>query len=493
MTDLAWLSGKQLATRIRRGDLSSLEALDALVARIGRLNPVINAVVCTDLPRARRAARAADRARARGADLGPLHGVPMTVKESFDLAGLPTTVGYPEQRDNRPEQDALIVQRLVAAGAIVFGKTNLPVAMADWQSFNPVYGTTVNPWDTSRVPGGSSGGSAAALAAGLTPLEYGSDIGASIRNPAHYCGVFGHKPTIGIVPGRGHGLPPYVHDRDIAVVGPLARTASDLELLFKLTAGPDPDWQPGWALRLRPSTRRSLKGLRVGVLPNAPTTKMARRAPTAEVDRPVQDVLAGLAEAMRRAGARVSYEPALPFDLAEVHQVYFMLLRAATSGGVTDAQYADALARRPSVRDDDWAYESMLVRANTLPHREWHRWNAARMAIVDGWRRWFERFDLLLCPTAATTAFEHRQQGERWERMLSVNGHPQPSTTQMFWAGLGGVAGLPATVIPAGLAADGLPVGAQLIGARGADLELLRVARLLEREGFAFRAPPGLD
>jgi len=484
MTDLAWLSGKQLAARIRRGDLSSLEALEALVARIERLNPAINAIVCTDLPRARRAARAADRARARGEALGPLHGVPMTVKESFDVAGLPTTVGFPEQRDHRPAQDAVVVQRLAAAGAIVFGKTNLPVAMADWQTFNPVYGTTANPWDTSRVPGGSSGGSAAALAAGLTPLEYGSDIGASIRNPAHYCGVFGHKPTIGIVPGRGHGLPPTVHDRDIAVVGPLARTAADLELLLGLTAGPDPHWQPGWALRLRPSTRRSLKGLRVGVLPSAAT---------AEVDRSVQDVLLGLADAMRRAGARVSHEPALPFDLAEVHHVYLMLLRAATSGGVADAPYAQALARRPAVRDDDWAYESMLVRANTLPHREWHRWNAARMAIVEGWRGWFERFDVLLCPTAATTAFPHHQEGERWERMVSVNGRPQPGTTQMFWAGLGGVAGLPATVIPAGPAADGLPVGAQLIGARGADRDLLRVARLLEREGFAFQAPPGLD
>jgi len=482
MTDLAWLSGKQLAARIRRGDVSSLEALECFTERHARLGPAVNAVVVQDLPRARKEAKAADRARSKGEKLGPLHGVPMTVKESFDVVGLPTSIGFEAHRDHRPTEDALVVARLRKAGAIVWGKTNLPVAMADWQTFNPVYGTTNNPWDPTRVPGGSSGGSAAALAAGLTPLEYGSDIGASIRNPAHYCGVFGHKPTIGIVPDRGHGLPPYVPGRDIAACGPLARTAADLELLLAATVGPDPLWQPGWSFALPRSTRRSLKGLRVGVMLSAPT---------ADVDRGVQDVLAALAGAMRSAGAKVALDAVLPFDLADAHNTYFMLLRAATSAGLSDAQVADAAHRRPGVPDDDWSYTAMLARAWTLSHREWHRWNAARLAIAEGWRTWFERFDVLLCPTASTTAFPHAQQGERWERMLDVNGVPQPTTTQMFWAGLGGMVGLPATVIPAGLAADGLPVGAQLIGPRGADLDLLAIAKRLEREGFEFRAPPG--
>ena len=483
-TDPAWLSGRQLAARIRRGDLSAVEALDMAVARMERVNPRINAIVATDLPRARRQAKAADRARARGVPLGPLHGVPMTVKESFDVAGLPTTVGFEAQRDNRPVRDAVVVERLSAAGAIVFGKTNLPVAMADWQSFNPVYGTTNNPWDLARGPGGSSGGSAAALAAGLTPLEYGSDIGASIRNPAHYCGVFGHKPTIGIVPSRGHGLPPYIHERDIAVVGPLARTAADLELLFKVTAGADPEWQQGWRLALRPSTRRSLAGLRVGVLLSVPTSA---------VDGTVQAVLERLGRAMKSAGAKLDWTPALPFDLAQAHEAYVMLLRAATSRGLADAQYAQMQARSGAVPAGDGSYEALLVRASTMSHRDWHHWNAVRMAITEGWRQWFGRHDVLLCPTASTTAFPHMQQGERWERMLDVDGRPQPSTTQMFWAGLGGMCGLPATVVPAGLASDGLPVGAQLIGARGADLDLLAIARLLEREGFGFTAPPGFE
>lgn len=482
MTDLAWLSGKQLAARIRRGELSSLEALDAAIDRMERLNPAINAIVATDLPRARRQAKAADRARAKGAKLGPLHGVPMTVKESFDVAGMATTVGFLDQRDNRPVQDSLVVQRLAAAGAIVFGKTNLPVAMADWQSFNPVYGTTNNPWDPARAPGGSSGGSAAALAAGLTPLEFGSDIGASIRNPAHYCGVFGHKPTIGIVPSRGHGLPPYVHDRDIAACGPLARSAADLRLLLEATAGADPVWQAGWQVALPPSTRRTLKGLRVGVLLSAPS---------ADVDRSVQEVLVALARALKSAGAKVDLAPALPVDLVDTHNTYFMLLRAATSASVTDTQVAQAAKRRPKVRADDWSYAAMLARAWTLSQRDWHHWNGRRMAMTEGWMRWFERYDVTLCPIASTTACVHQQTGERWERMIEVNGVPQPSTTQMFWAGLGAVCGLPATMMPAGLATDGLPVGAQFIGARGADLDLLAIAGLLEREGFGFRAPPG--
>ena len=235
-------------------------------------------------------------------------------------------------------------------------------------------------------------------------------------------------------------------------------------------------------MALTPSKRRTLKGLRVGVLLSAPT---------ADVDRSVQDVLATLARAMKSAGAKVDLAPALPFDLADNHNTYFMLLRAATSASVTDAQVAHAAKRRARVRDGDWSYTAMLTRAWTLSQREWHDWNARRMAMTEGWMRWFERYDVMLCPTASTTAFPHMQTGERWERMLDVNGRPQPSTTQMFWAGFGAVCGLPATVMPAGLAADGLPVGAQLIGARGADLDLLAIAGLLEREGFGFTPPPG--
>ena len=203
MTDLALLPATELALRLRRRELSSLELLQHHLRRVERLNPALNAVVVLDTDVALQRARDADAALARGECWGPLHGLPMTVKESFDLPGLPTTWGFEAQRGNIATQHAVAVQRLLDAGAVVFGKTNVPVALADWQSFNPVYGTTNNPWDVTRTPGGSSGGSAAALAAGLTALELGSDIGASIRNPAHYCGVWGHKPTWGVVPHAG--------------------------------------------------------------------------------------------------------------------------------------------------------------------------------------------------------------------------------------------------------------------------------------------------
>src|SRR3989338_4227147 len=229
MPTLPFRSARQLASAIRRKKLGALELLELYLARVERYTPRLNAIIATDLDAARKRARAADRALARGEVWGPLHGVPMTIKESFDVVGMPTTWGLPELKDNYPPRNALAVDRFLAAGVVLFGKTNVPLYLADWQSFNVVYGTTNNPWDLSRVPGGSSGGSAAALAAGLTGLEAGSDIGASIRNPAHYCGVFGHKPTYGIAPPRGQALPGRISSTDIAVVGPMARRAEDLD------------------------------------------------------------------------------------------------------------------------------------------------------------------------------------------------------------------------------------------------------------------------
>ena len=246
MTDLAFLPAHELARRLRRRELSALELLDHYLARITRLGGPINAVVVLDAERARSRAREADAALACGVLWGPLHGLPMTVKESFNITGLPTTYGFADHKNNIASSDALLVQRLQGAGAVVFGKTNVPVSLADWQSFNPVYGTTSNPWDTGRTPGGSSGGAAAALAAGFTALELGSDIGASIRNPAHYCGVWGHKPTWGVLSMAGHELTPQVDADhfDIAAVGPMARSAHDLALAMDVLAGPPSLWTP---------------------------------------------------------------------------------------------------------------------------------------------------------------------------------------------------------------------------------------------------------
>jgi amidase len=481
---LAMQSAKSLASAIRRGKISSRELLDLYLARIERYNPKLNAIIAMDVEASRKRARQADAALKKGTLWGPLHGLPMTIKESFDLAGMPTTWGLPELKDHRAERNALAAQRYIDAGAIVFGKTNVPTMLADWQTFNELYGTTNNPWDVTRVPGGSSGGSAAALAAGLTGLETGSDIGASIRDPAHYCGVYGHKPTYDICATNGQALQGRVATQDITVIGPLARSADDLELALKIIAGPDAIDARGWRLSLPPSSKKSLREFKVAVMLSADT---------AEVDRSVQDRIQAVADFMAKNKAKVSDTARPEIDTAKAHRVFIHLVRAATSGRQTDEAFARHLAAARDVKADDTRYEAWMVKGNTMSHREWHDWNEQRHKMRLAWDAFFHEYDLLLCPAGATAAFPHNQKGERWERMLSVNGKPQPSTTQMFWAGFMGMAGLPSTVAPAGLTAEGLPVGVQIVGPQYGDLTCIRLAQLLEKEYQGFVAPPGYE
>jgi amidase len=483
MDEIAFLPAHELARRIRRKQISALELLDLHLARIQRLDRAINAVPVLDPQRARQRAREADEALARDEIWGPLHGVSMTVKEAFNVAGLPTTFGYESLRDNRPERDAGTVQRLKDAGAIVFGKTNVPVYLADWQTFNPVYGTTCNPWDLARTPGGSSGGSAAALAAGLTPLELGSDIGASIRNPAHYCGVWGHKPTWGVVTMEGHEMRP-LHgpdSTDIGVAGPMARSAFDLELALDIVAAPLSAMTPlgrvpmAWRTRGMPPRR-----CRVAVLLDDAL---------AEVDASVQQALRDLVSFLRAQGVAV-HEDARPVDSRETHHTYVHLLRSSTGAGIDDAAYAQALERAKAFGPDDPSYLAWHFRGITLSQRDWVRIDQTRSKLRHQWSAFFEQHDFLICPIATTPAFERNERGERWERMIPVNGKPQPSTDALFWAGYPGVVGLPATAVPLGLSAQGLPIGAQIIAPAFGDIDGLRFAQWLEREYRAFMPPP---
>ena len=481
-TALAYLPAFELALRIRRREISATELLRHYLHRVARLNPALNAIVVHDTERALQRAQQADAALARGELWGPLHGVPITVKESFNIAGLPTTFGHTEQRDNIASETAVAVQRLQAAGAIVFGKTNVPTALADWQSFNPVYGTTNNPWDVTRTPGGSSGGAAAALAAGLTGLELGSDIGASIRNPAHYCGVYGHKPTWGLLPMVGQQLhaDETTDTFDIAAIGPLARSATDLILAMDILAAPVESYGPmGRAPAVWRDSGRSPAHCRVAVICDDAQ---------AEVDESVRAPIRALAQFMRERGLQVS-EDARPVDSAETNHVYIHLLRAATGARLSDADYQrmQGLARDvdPAAQD----YASRAYRGATLSHRDWHLLDQRRERLRRQWAAFFERYDLLICPVATTSAFKHNQVGERWQRMIDVNGHDQPTTEALFWAGYPGVVGLPATAIPLGRTAQGLPVGAQIIGPAFADPLCLRFAQWLEREYIGFTAP----
>lgn len=472
----------ELLGRLRHGEVSSIEVLRSQLARVSAIDPAINAVAVLDADRALQRAAEADADRARGRAWGPLHGLPITVKESFDVAGLPTTWGYEAYRTNIATRHAASVQRLVDAGAIIFGKTNVPVSLADWQTFNPVYGTTSNPWDVTRVPGGSSGGSAAALAAGYTPLELGSDIGASIRNPAHYCGVYGHKPTWGVVSMDGHALPGAVcmDSVDIGVAGPMARSARDLELAMEVLASPVRCFgSHGWQEARWRDGGRPVGDLRIAVVSDDPV---------ARVDSAIVARLQELASFLRGEVAHVS-ESRRPVDSNEARAVYLHLVRAATGAFLTDEAYEAARRAASGLDPDDMSYRACHYRGSTLTHRDWFAFDQRRSALRVQWDRFFSDFDLLICPVATTPAFPHNQKGERWERMLDVNGQPQEGTDSMFWAGYPGVAGLPATAIPLGRDARGLPFGAQIIAPAFSDLMALRFAQWLEREWYAFQAP----
>ena len=477
---LHFQSATKLAAMVRRGDASCLELLDHFIGRIEALDGTINAVVVRDFERARSRAKSLDRQRKQGRAEGSLFGVPMTVKESFDLKGHPTTWGIPALANHKAETDALAVQRLEAAGAVVFGKTNVPLFLGDWQSFNAIYGTTNNPWDTSRGPGGSSGGAAAALAAGFTGLELGSDIGASIRNPAHYCGVFGHKPTWGICPSTGHTIFGNVAETDIAVIGPLARSAADLGLALDAIAGPEPI-EAGMQLKLPKPRLTSFKGMRVAIMTNHAL---------ADVDDEVQGELEALAKHLRAQGAKVSMTARPEYDIARGHELYVLMLRAITAGRYSEAEMEAFAAEAKKYAQGDLSYPSLLARGVPMRHAEFYRFNEERERMRRAWFEFFRSHDVFLCPVGAGTAMPHMQSGERWERMITINGKQQPTTDQMFWAGISCFFRLPGTVAPLGLSKAGLPFGVQIVGPQYGDRATIGFAKLLEKSWRAFTPPP---
>jgi amidase len=408
----------------------------------------------------------------------------MTIKESFDWTGTPSTWGVPKLKDNIATRDAVPLTRLTDAGAVIFGKTNVPLMLADWQSFNEIYGTTNNPWDVTRAPGGSSGGSAVALATGMSALEIGSDIGSSIRNPAHYCGVYGHKPTYGVVSRRGDTYPGNVAASDISVAGPLARSAADLAVMLKLMAGTDGVDARALSLDLPKAKQKSFRDFRVAAMLSDPVS---------EVDQPVQDLIAKLGAFLVKKVKAISFEARPQFSTREAMDVYVALLRAATSRRQTDDDFAQNLALTKKFKPDDNSYFAAMTRANVLPHRSWLMVNERRHQMRLAWDAFFEEWDVLLCPAAASAAFPHDQKGERHERTILVNGRKVPTTDQLFWAGYSGCFYLPSTVAPVGLTPQGLPSGVQIVARQYGDLSSIRFAELIEREYFAFTPPKGFN
>ncbi|GAA4019832.1 amidase [Allokutzneria multivorans] len=468
---------------MRAGEVTSIELTEEAIARIERDDKTINAICVPDFDRARDAAREADQARARGEDR-PLLGIPVTVKESYNMAGLPTTWGAPEHRDFVPAEDAVQVSRIKAAGAVVLGKTNVPLGLQDIQSFNEVYGTTNNPWDHARTAGGSSGGSSAALAAGFGALSIGSDIAGSLRTPAHFCGVYAHKPTLGLAASRGMvrpSAPALPVELDLAVVGPMARTARDLTLLLDVMAGPDPlTFGVAHKVTLPPARHERLSDFRVLVLdehPLIPTGAAVR----AGVNR-VADVLAD-------GGARIERHSSLVPDLTEAAAVYTQLHFAGAAAGYPAEAYEELRSVAAGLSADDQSLDAARLRAMGTSHRDWITANSCRELHRQGWRQLFAEFDVVLCPITPTPAFPHDHNDDVFGRRIDIDGVEYPYFDQLVWAGVATMPGLPATAIPTGLTPEGLPVGVQLIGPMFEDRTPLRLAELLEQKIGGFHAP----
>lgn len=481
---LAYRNVHELVAALAAREISSLALTDFCIARIETLDGKLNAVVVRDFENARAAAAEADAALARG-ERKPLLGIPMTVKESYNVAGLPTTWGMPSAKGRLVSDDAAAVERLKAAGAIILGKTNVPFVLADWQSYNQVYGTTNNPWDITRTPGGSSGGAAAALAAGFVPLELGSDIGGSLRAPAHFCGVFAHKPTHGLIPNRGQvppGVPALPMEVDLAVAGPMARSAEDLALALDVLAGPDTPLAIAYKLSLPAPRRERLADYRVLVLDTHPFL------PTSAAVRAAIEALAGNLE---KAGAKVARKSPLLPDLETMARTYYTLLNSFFGADVPMDVYERIHSAAASMPATDVDLDTVATRGFVISHRDWIWADRVRQGLAERWRALFRDFDVVVCPILPTVAFAHDHSEPPRARKLDVDGTPQTYTRQAVWAGVATLTGQPATAVPIARSPEGLPIGVQIVGPYLEDRTTIAFAALIARAFGGFVPPPG--
>jgi amidase len=458
----------RLADAVREKEVSSRELLDGYLARIERLNPAINSVVTLDVDRAGAAADAADAALARGDDVGPLHGLPITIKDAIETEGIRSTGGATELTGHVPAVDAPAVARLKAAGAVVFGKTNVPRWSGDFQTFNDIFGQTNNPWDVTRTTGGSSGGAAASVAAGFTSFEVGTDIGGSVRIPSHCCGVFGLKPSFGVIPQRGYldHVGGGRTDADINVFGPIARSARDLDLLLGVLAGPEPERAVAWRLDLPEprfeATPDGLTGLRIGTWLDDPACP---------VDAEYGALLRAAADRLADAGAQVS-DARPPVTFGELHGLFTQMILPAVS---------------PSMPDE--VGEKM-----SGSHLAWLRAEEERARLRAVWTEWFAQYDVLLLPVMTIPAFPHDNAGDLPSRRIVVNGEERSLADTIQWLGIIGVVGLPSAVVPIGHTTSwgnaGLPVGMQIVAPYLHDRRAARAAELVDAVLGAYSPPP---
>ena len=481
-------SATDLLRALRTGGISAPELTDLYIHRIERHDGRLNAVVVRDFDRARQQARAADQARARG-ETKALLGLPITLKESINVTGLGTTCGVPEWKGYISQHDAPAAARTRAAGAVLLGKTNVPPMLADWQSANPIFGRTGNPWDLERTPGGSSGGSAAAIAAGLSALEVGSDIGGSIRVPAAFCGIYGHRPSETLLPKSGQfPMPPLPNSAVVmGVQGPLARSAEDLELALSVLAGPEVGEDVAWTATLPPARRERLADFRVAILP--PISWLP-------VDSEITAALHDLATRLGKRGAVVKEaQPEGLGDHREYHGFYRMVLSAVT-GARADAETRRKRIARLREAGDDLSLAA--VRGLESSAGDYIIWNGRREQHRAAWRAFFREWDVLLAPAINVLAYPHIERAwpeDNSDQTLTftIDGRSVPYMHGLCYPALSTVPGQPATAFPAGLSREGLPIGLQAVGPYLEDLTPIRFAALLAREIGGFRKPSGYD
>jgi amidase len=482
MNNLVFATVQEVATGIRQRHVSATEVLEAYLAQIARHNPALNAIVTLDEERARARAKAADTALSRGEIWGPLHGVPVTIKDSIETAGLRTTSGFPPLADYIPTTDAPVVARLRGAGAIILGKTNLPMLAGDAQTDNPIFGRSNNPWELGHTPGGSTGGGAAAVAAGLTPLEIGSDISGSVRIPAHYCGVCTIKPTDHLVPITGHIPPPPGVPRSVRhmpQIGPLARSVDDVTLVLRLIAGPDgQDWEVP-PVPLAPAQARSLNALRLAWTDDfggVPVTGDTRTA------------LAKLADELQRLGCRIEHRMPTGFDFTTMWETWGEVFQAEVGSAVPPEMETAATAHPGITADPDLAVARGMARAVGATMRQYTATLVKRDGFIAALEQFFDTWDALLCPVSVGPAIPHCPVSTR----VAVDGHTVP-----YWVATTAycspfnLTGHPAVVLPLAHSADGLPIGLQVVGRRWGDMQLLAIAAQLALVIGPFQPPPG--
>jgi amidase len=475
-------SAQAMLDALQVRQISATELLEQHLERIARYNPTLNAIVTPNEEQARRRAAEADSAYEDGRVLGPLHGLPLTIKDTIEVAGLRTTAGVTELAEHVSQESAPVAQRVLEAGAVLLGKTNIPPYAGDWQANNPVFGRTNNPWDLGRSPGGSTGGGAAALAAGLTPLEFGSDIGGSIRVPAAFCGLYGHRPSDTAVPRNGHvpGSPIPNPALLMGVQGPLARSAGDLELALNVIAGPVIGEDVAWRLELPAPRHTSLADFRVAILP---------RANWLPVDEEIVAALEDVASRLSREGAMVAEAQPEGYDLRQHDETYTALLNLYIFSDVPDETRAQMAER---LRHSSEPYEQAILLGLTATAPQFLRLLQRRERARALFRAFFHQWDVLLAPVTLTPAFEHVDPALPFsKRTLTINGQTVPYGWLHVYPGVATLIGHPATAFPWGRTKGGLPIGLQAIGPYLEDRTPITFAALLEKAFGGFTSPPG--